>query len=562
MVQVPEKNLMMGKVRYFFVLYWSFFLILFIAAFVRTAWVAEDAFITFRVLDNFVNGYGVTWNPGERVQAFTHPLWFLILIPFFYLNCDPYYTVIALSFLCFLLTVILLMRVAPGPSTATLAAMFLLLCSRSFVDYSSSGLENPLQHLLLAAYLTLHVTGSASRARLHWHVLFAGLLWLTRPDAIVPILPLLGWHFFQAWRDSRLCDWRWLAALLPVLAWFVFALFYFGSPIPNTALAKVATAIGVSTKIQMASEYFIWSLREDPASFILLGAGVLAGLCSRQSPLRLLAAGLLAWIAYLFVIGADYMLGRFLSAATLIAAFIVIASMQGLARWRAKGLCLLAIIVSPALARTVGAPASYYNPVISKSGIADERGFYYPWLGLLPALYYGDWQRHPWFAEGAAAASHPGLYVRCAVGMFAYRAGSQVKIIDPYALTDSFLARLPSKLKEVRPGHYEREIPLEYMQSLITGQNHITAPELGLLYEDVSLVRVGEIVNPQRLAAIVRLNIDDLRGRNPEMQSANLVGSMLGALCPRLVDGQHEGGTYTWSVVYKNEQLFIQAWQG
>ena len=42
---------------------------------VNTAWLSEDIYITLRVVDNFVNGYGLTWNVAERVQAYTHPLW-------------------------------------------------------------------------------------------------------------------------------------------------------------------------------------------------------------------------------------------------------------------------------------------------------------------------------------------------------------------------------------------------------------------------------------------------------------------------------------------------------
>ena len=36
-----------------------------------------DALITFRVIDNFVHGYGLRWNIAERVQAYTNPLWML-----------------------------------------------------------------------------------------------------------------------------------------------------------------------------------------------------------------------------------------------------------------------------------------------------------------------------------------------------------------------------------------------------------------------------------------------------------------------------------------------------
>ncbi|HMX74942.1 MAG TPA: hypothetical protein PKE35_11865, partial [Anaerolineales bacterium] len=45
---------------------------------IRTSWVGDDAIITFRSLENFLHGYGPVFNIGERVQTFTHPLWFLL----------------------------------------------------------------------------------------------------------------------------------------------------------------------------------------------------------------------------------------------------------------------------------------------------------------------------------------------------------------------------------------------------------------------------------------------------------------------------------------------------
>ena len=46
----------------------------------RTAWLSDDGFITFRTIDNFIHGYGLRWNVAERVQTYTHPLWMLLLI--------------------------------------------------------------------------------------------------------------------------------------------------------------------------------------------------------------------------------------------------------------------------------------------------------------------------------------------------------------------------------------------------------------------------------------------------------------------------------------------------
>ena len=54
--------------------------LLFAAVVLRTAWVSDDAFITFRTVDNALHGDGLRWNPAERVQTYTHPLWMLLLL--------------------------------------------------------------------------------------------------------------------------------------------------------------------------------------------------------------------------------------------------------------------------------------------------------------------------------------------------------------------------------------------------------------------------------------------------------------------------------------------------
>ncbi|HAA75677.1 TPA: hypothetical protein DCE37_11200 [Candidatus Latescibacteria bacterium] len=45
----------------------------------HVTWLCDDAFITLRTVDNFLQGHGPTWNVVERVQCYTHPLWFLVL---------------------------------------------------------------------------------------------------------------------------------------------------------------------------------------------------------------------------------------------------------------------------------------------------------------------------------------------------------------------------------------------------------------------------------------------------------------------------------------------------
>ena len=41
----------------------------------QNAWIADDAYISFRFAANWANGLGPVWNAGERVEGYTNPLW-------------------------------------------------------------------------------------------------------------------------------------------------------------------------------------------------------------------------------------------------------------------------------------------------------------------------------------------------------------------------------------------------------------------------------------------------------------------------------------------------------
>src|SRR4026209_1215448 len=67
---------------------------------VKIAWVADDALITVRSALNFVHGYGATFNIDERVQAYTHPAWFLLVSGLLALVHNPFLVLWTLSFVC------------------------------------------------------------------------------------------------------------------------------------------------------------------------------------------------------------------------------------------------------------------------------------------------------------------------------------------------------------------------------------------------------------------------------------------------------------------------------
>ena len=157
----------------------------------RNAWVSDDAYISFRTVDNFVNGYGLTWNTDEHVQAFTNPLWVFLMSAAYALTGDVYYTSIFLSLLLTVATLgILAFGVARSPAAAALA-LVILLFSKAFVDYSTSGLENALSHLLLVSFYYFYFARKHTIRTLLLLSLIAALGALNRMDVVLLYLPAL-----------------------------------------------------------------------------------------------------------------------------------------------------------------------------------------------------------------------------------------------------------------------------------------------------------------------------------------------------------------------------------
>jgi len=46
---------------------------------IHLAWTCDDAFISYRYAKHLVEGQGLVFNPGERVEGITNPLFTLLL---------------------------------------------------------------------------------------------------------------------------------------------------------------------------------------------------------------------------------------------------------------------------------------------------------------------------------------------------------------------------------------------------------------------------------------------------------------------------------------------------
>ncbi|MGA2915550.1 MAG: hypothetical protein ABSE89_05945 [Sedimentisphaerales bacterium] len=225
------------------------------AGYTHHAW--EDYYITYRVSKNLATGQGPVYTIGERVQAFTSPL--NTLLPAFLIiitgNTSDQLVLWLFRILCCSLlgaAAVLLFNAARKNSltlipVAVLIGMFAF--DNKIIDFSINGQEVAFMMFFIALVLNALTTPS------RWMILklglgWAGLMW-TRPDGFIYFGAIaLGFLLFnggkpigQSRRDLlKIFFLAGITTAVLYLPWFLWSWSYFGSPIPNTIIAKGYTA--------------------------------------------------------------------------------------------------------------------------------------------------------------------------------------------------------------------------------------------------------------------------------------------------------------------------------
>jgi arabinofuranosyltransferase len=478
----------------------------------RTAWMSDDALITLRTVLNVTNGFGLTYNIAERVQTFTHPLWLGLLTLAYLVSGNIYYGTFALGMLCSGAAFWLAIRHASTTVQSAVIAI-VLLWSRAFVDFSTSGLENPLSYLLLAFFVALFLDERREPRRwLAGLCLLTSLLYLTRPDDVLLVLPLLG---VAAWRVRRpaAVAVALLAGLVPAILWTVFALVYYGFPFPNTAYAKLAMGINGGELRTQGFLYLLDSLDRDPLTLTAIAFALLLTFAAKHprpsyvTAARALAAGVLLYLLYVVSIGGDFMAGRFM-AVPLFGAALLMGRLVSLPRGLWAGAAgILLVVGTTSMHVPLWSNSRFDDSAAKMNGIVDERGIYFRNQGLVTAkratFRNPNWPRSDWEAPPLRVLDTCG-----GMGAGGIEQGPYAHLLDECALADPLLARLPALFNtQWRSGHYRRMIPAGYRESLETGSNQLQDPRLREYYEHLRrIIRSDDLLSAERIRTIMRMN--------------------------------------------------------
>ncbi len=244
------------------------------------SFIQDDAFTSFRYVDNFLNGKGLVFNEGEFVEGYTNFLWVMILSLLGFLKLDyvSFSTQLSLLFgACSVVAVYFLtLRINKSFYENNFsseimnfipAALFSL--TGGFHYWSVSGMETSLFVFLILSAVYIYFGLNSLRKGI---ILQAVLLLsaLTRPEGMFFWIIIFSHRLFiSRKRIKETIDknfiFEQLIFMVPILIYLGFRLTYYGHFLPNTFFAKTGFGFfyiyrGFDYLGESFSTYFIYGL--------------------------------------------------------------------------------------------------------------------------------------------------------------------------------------------------------------------------------------------------------------------------------------------------------------
>jgi len=430
------------KPLHFFIIF--LFIVIFVAHALSISFTQDDAFISYRYVKNFLNGDGLVFNQGERVEGYTNFFFIIIMALFGRLGLDYIIIskIVGIMSGAFILALAFFWseKFAGDGNTVLLpTAVLLLLAANSALAYwSISGLET----VFFAALVFYGLYLATERDFLFIPIL--ALATLTRPEGgLVFGLILIYYLAVRACRFGTLAVMAVIYCIL-ILPQFIFRWYYYGDLLPNPFYAKT----GWSTEYFMSGLGYIWLFLKNYGFLGLLALIPIVFVKFIPVRLRMLLFIVIAYGLYIIMVGGDVLHGyRF---------FIVLIPMMYLLfsvmifrilRKMTKNKSRLAVIVFAVIFFAAGA-ATY---VVPYTGLRRVRDFE---KGLISIMT----RQAEIIAESKGSEY---TIAMTTIGAFSYYSGANV--IDMLGLTDRTIARNPEPFWGITSTWKERNYNVPYI---------------------------------------------------------------------------------------------------
>lgn len=285
--------------------------------------IQDDAFISFRYADNWVRGYGLVYNIGERVEGFTNFLYTVWSALPLVLHLDPIDFHFAVGMILVGLTLVFAFKLAQiltGSYIAAIALMLLVGFNYSFSSYATGGLAT--QHQTLCSIILVYLLAKSAKENVYTNQravaisILSAIVLMTRLDSAIVVCSVMAAFLYLAMKNLndrakflKNAYYLIIPFVLIISLFFLFKFYYYGDLLPNTFYAKtqnVSHLSGVLYIILFFQVYFLW-----PFIVVLISA-IFTKQTNKPAAVWVILLIVLLWFGYIVKVGGDFMEFRFL----------------------------------------------------------------------------------------------------------------------------------------------------------------------------------------------------------------------------------------------------------
>jgi arabinofuranosyltransferase len=449
-------------------------IVYFLINILQIRFIQDDAFTSFRYVKNFVEGNGLVFNIGERVEGYTNFLWVMILSVPMYIsqifNLDLNIEIVAQTLSIFFCVIVIIeIYILSGmfnvfgrkensltsrliSETAKLIPSFLMAVSIPFLYWGISAMETSLFIALTLLSIILYLKNYSSKKPGKSFVIVSVLNTLTRPEGMI-FFSLIMLHSFTVnyvkvdgenviGKIRKSFTKKFVVEIvfyvIAVLVYLGFKLIYYGYPFPNTFYAKTDFSI----KFLLRGWLYFWEFAKPFLAYgiLLLLPLILWKQKDERLKFSLLYGIILCWILIIIILGGDVLpINRFfLPILPLIfilitkALFLIIDFVSANRRFQKSFI----IIIACALLIVWGI-CNYneqYEMMMTKrayeSGLVKKMKIYASWI-----------------CQQVEKDNRKVSVAMSTIGAFSYYSGARV--IDLVGLTDEYVAHHPKEEKGI-----------------------------------------------------------------------------------------------------------------
>ncbi len=274
--------------------------------------VFDDSFISFRYAHNLSRGYGLVFNPGERVEGYTNFLWTVLMAGAIALGADVIVVSKVAAVLAGIATMGLVFQMGRqelGSPYAGVLAAAMLGVTTGFARLAVSGFEMLLYGMLVALGVYLYLRSLKTGELPFTAGAALALAAMTRPEGVL-VFGVVTLHCIAmlVLRPGPLKGriallGGWLAGFgLLYIPYFAWRYTYYGYLLPNTFYTKVGE-FGLSPIMRGVLYLRDVLLLTNPQGVLCLILGLFW--CGRRSTQTLLYGLVGLYLSYLVIVGGD-----------------------------------------------------------------------------------------------------------------------------------------------------------------------------------------------------------------------------------------------------------------